>query len=101
MPQLNSHVQIARKIRSVESVKVHMLEQLVEVFRGIQSGNEHDMSESLGGLVGLTYYLARQLGLELNLIDEQAQNAWVKTLAEKDVDSGDLEFVQQYLRSLR
>lgn len=101
MSQIDPHIPIARKIRSVESVKVHMLQQLAEVYRGIQTGNERDMSESLGGLVGLTYYLARQLGLDLSLIDEQAQNAWIKTLADKDVDSGDLEFVQRYLRSMR
>ncbi|QSO50890.1 hypothetical protein JZ785_18660 [Alicyclobacillus curvatus] len=101
VPPMDNHVQIARKIRSVENVKVQMLQQLTDVFRSIQSGNERDMAETLGGLVGLTYYLGRQLGLDLSAVDEQAQNAWIHSLRGHEVDSADIEFVQEYLRSLR
>ncbi len=101
VPPMDNHVQIARKIRSVENVKVQMLQQLTNVFRSIQSGNERDMAETLGGLVGLTYYLGRQLGLDLSSVDQQAQNAWVKSFRGHEVDSADIEFVQEYLRSLR
>lgn len=101
MPQMDPHVHIARKIRSVESVKVHMLQQMTDVFRSIQTGSEPDMAQSLGGLVGMTYYLARQLGLDLRNIDNHAQDAWTNTVASEETDSGDLEFVRQYLQSLR
>ncbi|MCL6452836.1 MAG: MazG-like family protein [Alicyclobacillus sp.] len=101
MPQMDPHVQIARKIRSVESVKVHLLSQLADVFKTVQAGSEAEMAESIGGMVGLCYYLARQLGLDLRLVDEQAQHAWMASLNGKEADPGDMEFVRKYLRSLR
>lgn len=101
MPPMDNHVQIARKIRSVENVKIQLIQQLTDVFRTIQSGNERDMAESLGGLVGLSYYLGRQLGLDLAKVDEQAGDAWISTLRGQEVDSADISFVQEYLRSLR
>lgn len=101
MPQMDPHVQIARKIRSVESVKTHMIEQLAEIFRTIQSGNEREMSEALGGLVGLSYFLGRKLGLDLAAVDTHAQSAWMKTLSEEELDESDMEFVRRYLQSLR
>jgi MazG-like family len=100
-PGRDNHVQIARKLRSVENGKIQLLEQLTAIFRSIQAGNERDMAESLGGLVGLSYYLARQLGLDLAKVDEQAQDAWIKTLRGQEEDTSDIEFVQEYLRSLR
>lgn len=101
MPPMDNHVQIARKIRSVENVKIQMMQQLTDVFRSIQSGNDRDMAESIGGLVGLAYYLGRQLGIDLATVDAQAQNAWINSLRGQEVDPADIEFVQEYLRSLR
>lgn len=101
MPNTDPHMQVARKIRTVETAKIELVQQLSEVFRGVQTANERDIAEALGGLVGIAYYLGQQLGVDLYTIDKHARTGLPRTLAQESLHSADYEHVQRYLDSSR
>ena len=101
MPQTDPHMQIARKIRSIDSAKTELVQQVAEVFRGLQSGNERAIAESLGGLIAIAYFMGHQLGVELPALDRQAQAGLPGTLGHEVIHQGDFEYVQRYLGSSR
>lgn len=90
-------MRIARRLRAIETTKTELVRQVAEVFRGIQTGNEREMTETLGGVIALAYLLGHQLGVDLAAIDRAARTASL-TLPEDDVDQlADFEHVQKYL----
>lgn len=101
MPSSDPHMQIARKIRSVETAKIELVHQVSEVFRGVQSGNERELAESLGGILAIAYFIGQQLGVELSAIDAQAAKGLPRSLEREVMPSGDYEYVQRYLSSTR
>ncbi|GMA50769.1 hypothetical protein GCM10025857_21260 [Alicyclobacillus contaminans] len=99
MPNTDPHKQIARKLRSIETAKIALIQQVSDVFRGIQTGNEREMTEALGGLVAIAYYMGQQLGLNLAGVDRQAASGLPQGL-EYDADATvDFSVVQRYLNS--
>jgi hypothetical protein len=101
VPQTDPHMQIARKIRSIDTAKIELVQQVAEVLRSIQSGNERELSESLGGIVAITYFLGRQVGVDLTSIDRAARTGLPRTLGHDSVDIADFEYVQRYLSTSR
>jgi hypothetical protein len=101
VPQTDPHMQIARKIRSIDTAKIELVQQVAEVLRGIQSGNERELSESLGGMIGIAYFIGRQLGVDLTSIDRAARAGLPRTLGNDTVDIADFEYVQRYLSASR
>jgi NTP pyrophosphatase (non-canonical NTP hydrolase) len=101
MPQTDPHMQIARKIRSVETAKIELVQQVSEVFRSIQSGNERELAESLGGLVAIAYFMGHQLGVDLSAIDREARKGLPRTLGHETIHPTDYDFVQRHLGSSR
>ncbi len=99
MPNTDPHMQIARKIRSIETAKIELVQQVSEVFRGIQSGNERDIAQSLGGLVAIAYFMGQQLGVDLPVIDREAQSGLPRSLGHEVMHSGEFHYVQRYLGS--
>jgi hypothetical protein len=101
MPQTDPHMQIARKLRSIETVKIELVQQVAEVFRGIQSGNERELAESLGGLIAIAYLMGHQLGVDLSAIDREARKGLPRTLGHEVMQPADYEYVQRHLGSSR
>ena len=101
MSNADPHMQIARKLRSVETARTELVQQLAEVFRGIQSGNQRDLSEALGGLVGLAYFLAVQMGISPEIVDREVQRGLPKGIGQDGIDIRDYEVVQRYLAAKR
>ncbi|MBX5435797.1 MAG: hypothetical protein IRZ33_01115 [Alicyclobacillaceae bacterium] len=101
MPNSDPHAQIARKIHSIEVAKIGLVEQIADVFRGIQSGNERDLAQSLGELIALAYYLGWQMDVPLQAIEQEARNSLPKALSRDSADPADIEFIQRYLQSKR
>ncbi|MCL6516021.1 MazG-like family protein [Alicyclobacillus sp.] len=97
MSPVDGPMRIARRLRAIETTKTELVRQVAEVFRGIQTGNEREMTETLGGVIALAYLLGHQLGVDLAAIDRAARTASL-TLPEDDVDQlADFEHVQKYL----
>ncbi|SFU62741.1 MazG-like family protein [Alicyclobacillus macrosporangiidus] len=97
MPQADGPMRIARKLRSIETAKTALVYQVAEVFRVIQSGNEREIAESLGGVVAVAYLLGQQLGVDLAGIDRAACTTLPRALGEDPDHAAGFEHVQRYL----
>jgi MazG-like family len=91
------HMQIARKLRTVETAKTELIQQVAEVFRGVQSGNQRDLTQALGGLVGLAYYLGAQMGIPLESIDRDMDAGFPKAFQQDGLDARDYDLVLRHL----
>ncbi|EPZ46353.1 MULTISPECIES: MazG-like family protein [Alicyclobacillus] len=69
MADLESKVDLTRKLQTVEHDRIELVQQAVEVLRSIQSGNEAELTDALAGVVGLGYLLAVQMGIHPHRID--------------------------------
>jgi hypothetical protein len=94
-------MQIAKKVQFVERAKIALLDQLADVFRAIQSGNERELSEVLGQLVAMTYALGHHLDVPLAEIDKVAESGLPSSLAQDWAASEDLEPVLRHLKMKR
>lgn len=94
-------MQIARKIRSVEAAKIGLIQQVAETFRGIQSGSEHEVTKALGDLIGVVYFLAKQLDVPFSVLDREAAQSVPKVLGDDPLDAADYQAIQRYLDSKR
>jgi len=101
VPNADPHMQIARKLRSIEAAKIEMIEQVAEVFRGIQSGNNRALSQALGELVGLAYFVGTQVGVGPETIDREVANGLPKMVGRESLDVSELESLLRYLSSKR
>lgn len=88
MANTEPHMEVARKIRSLESVKISLLQQLADVHRALLSGSERELTASLAGLVGLSYFLGRQAGVSPSQIERQIAEELIHSLG-RDADTAD------------
>jgi hypothetical protein len=82
------HMEVARKIRSLESAKISMLQQMAEVHRALQSGSERELTSSLASLIGLAYFLGRQAGVAPAQVERQVAHELIHSLG-RDADTAD------------
>lgn len=101
MQTSDPHLPIARKIQSIESAKIAMVEQVAQVLRSIQNGSERDISQSLGELVGIAYFLGQQMDVPLETMERFAIGDVPRTLAQSDANVAAFSVVQRYLSSRR
>lgn len=101
VPNPDPHVQIARKLQSMETAKVELVRQVSDVLRAIQRGSEREMTQALGGVVAVSYFLANQLGLPLDAVDREGRDALPRTLLSDALDATDVEAVARHLGSTR
>lgn len=101
MPNPDPHVQIARKLQSMETAKVELVRQVAEVLHAIQRGSEREMTHALGDVIAVTYFLASQLGLSLDAVDRAATEGLPRPLLSDAVDIADFEAVQRHLGTTR
>lgn len=101
VPNPDPHVQIARKLQSMETAKVELVRQVAEALHTMQRGSEREMTHALGSVVAVSYFLANQLGLSMDAIDRAASEALPRSLFVDAVDVADFEAVQRHLGSAR
>ncbi|MBX6352026.1 MAG: hypothetical protein IRZ10_01725 [Thermoflavifilum sp.] len=91
------HVHIARKIRAVETAKVELIQQVTDAFRGLQHGDQRELAQSLGTLVGLSYFIAHQMGISLSAVNREACEGLVRVLGSDMLEATDSEPLFRHL----
>lgn len=87
MTNLDSQLDLARKLQIVERDRIELVQQAVDVLRSIQSGNRTALTESLAGVIGLAYLLATRMGIPPHQIDqyiERELTALLQSDSERD-----------------
>lgn len=87
---LDSQLDLARKLQIVERDRIELVQQAVDVLRSIQMGNRSALTESLAGVIGLAYLLATRMGIPPHQIDQYIERE-LATLLESDSER-DSEF---------
>lgn len=101
VPNPDPHVQIARKLQSMENTKIEMVQQVAEVLRAVSRGSEREMTQALGGVVAVSYFLASQLGLSLDAVDRAAHEGLPRAMLTDTLDMDDFEPVARHLGPAR
>ncbi|WAH36987.1 MazG-like family protein [Alicyclobacillus dauci] len=97
MADVESHIDLTRKLQTVEHDRIELVQQAVEVLRSIQSGNEGELTEALSGVVGLAYLLGVQMGVPPHRIDHGIVNSFRIAAEVDDKRHTDLTEVIRYL----
>ncbi|MFD1675978.1 MazG-like family protein [Alicyclobacillus fodiniaquatilis] len=98
MANIESQVDLTRKLQTVEHDKIELVQQVVEVLRSIQSGNQGELTVTLGSVVGLAYLLGVQMGIAPHQIDHEIINGYRMAKAD-GVSHADLEEVIEHLHN--
>lgn len=94
---IDPHLPIARKLKHVESVRVELLQQVTEVFRAVQGGENRDLSQALGGLIGVSYYLASLMDIPFEQVDRAVSQGFAHALSEADIDTRTYESILRHV----
>lgn len=101
MSKMDPHMQIARKLRSIETAKIELVQQVAEVLRGLKSGSERDLAKSLGELIALAYFIGGQTGTPLQAIDRAVEEGLPRSLSQDTADEADFASVLRHIASKR
>lgn len=99
--QLDPHMQIARKVRSIETVKIQLLQEILDVYKGVQIGNQREVAHNLGALIGTAYLLGVQLGISPAELDRHVESSIPRTGAGETGDLADTDAVKQHFTNKR
>jgi hypothetical protein len=94
--KMEPHMQIARRIRSIESAKVEVLRRVTDLFQGLQTGDERMLSQALAGLVGTTYLIGQQVGLTPDQIDREVVRHLPRGIGADPADIADLDVIRRH-----
>src|SRR5699024_4786156 len=61
---------IAKSMKVIEWLKTEILDQIANLYKGLQTANQSLIADSLASLVVPTYVLARRVGLSFRDVDE-------------------------------
>ncbi|WP_233096216.1 MazG-like family protein [Alicyclobacillus sp. SO9] len=98
---MEPHMQIARKIRSIETVKIELLQQVTEVYRGVHSGNQREVQQALGALIGVAYVLGVQLGFSPAEIERNIDVNVLGTIIPDEADTAGAEKLKRHFHNKR
>jgi hypothetical protein len=99
--QLDPHMQIARKVRSIDTIKIELLQQVVDVYKGIQTGHQREVLQGLGSLIGTAYFLGVQLGVSPAEVDRHVESSIPRTLVREETDITDSDIVKRHFSNKR
>lgn len=98
MGNVETKVDLTRKLQAVEQDRIELVQQAVEVLRSIQTGNQVELTEALAGVVGLAYLLGTQMGITPHRVDRDVIQV-LQSAAETDLLRGaEMTEVARYLR---
>lgn len=99
LANLDTEVDLTRKLQAVEHDRIELVQQAVEVLRSIQSGNQVELTEALAGVIGFGYLLAVQMGVAPHRIDHDIVQAFQVTAEQDKLRTADLAEVARYLKN--
>lgn len=94
---LDSQVDLTRKLHMVEQDKIELAQSAIEVLRSIQSGNQKELTESLAAVVGLAYLLGIQMGIPPRQVDAAIDETLRRDLQHDDVREAAFRDVVRHL----
>jgi len=97
----NPHMQIARKLQAIETLKVQLLQQVVDVQKGIQSGNDRELQRNLAGVIGIAYLLGLQIGHTPEQLDALIETGIPRGLIRDEQDIADVDTIKRYISGKR
>jgi hypothetical protein len=101
MPQTDGHLQITRKIRTLETLQIELIHQVAEVVRGMHTGHPKEMATSMGTLMATLYYIAHQADVPFEAIEQALIHALPKVLEPAEVDPRALDRIRRHLSTKR
>ncbi|WP_026962676.1 MazG-like family protein [Alicyclobacillus herbarius] len=96
---MEPHMQIARRIRSIESAKIELLRRVADLFEGLQIGDERMLSQSLAGLIGTAYVIGQQVGISPSQMDEEVLRQLPRTTTANAADLTELDPVRRHFHA--
>ncbi len=101
MANVEPHMEVARKIRSLETAKISLIQQLADVHRALLSGSERELTSALAALIGMAYFLGRQAGIPPAQIERQIIQELTHSLG-RDTDTADaVDAVMRHFGTMR
>lgn len=70
MNRPQQEMDIAKRLKVLDWLKTELVEQVSRLFRGLHSGSEEKIKDSLASLIVTTYVMGRRLGLPFRTLDE-------------------------------
>jgi hypothetical protein len=101
MPHTDGHLQITRKIRTLETLQIELIHQVAEVVRGVHNGHPKEMAASMGTLMAMLYYIAYQADVPFEAIEQALIQALPKVLEPSELDPGALDHIRRHLSTKR
>ncbi len=96
---IETEANLTQRLQAIEHDRIELLQQAVEVLRGIQSGNQAMLTEALAGVVGFAYLLGVQLGIPAHRIDHEVITAFREVLGEENPRARDIDEVVRHLKT--
>lgn len=70
MNRSGQEMDIAKRLKVIDWLKTEILDQVSRLFKGLLSGREEKMKDSLASLIVTSYVLGRRLGVNYRAMDE-------------------------------
>lgn len=96
---IETEANLTQRLQAVEHDRIELVQQAVEVLRGIQSGNQAMLTEALAGVVGFAYLLGVQLGIPSHRIDREVITAFHEVLGRDNPRSKEMDEVVRHLKN--
>jgi hypothetical protein len=61
---------IAKRLKVIDWLKTEVIEQISRLFKGLHTGSEEKIKDSLASLIVTTYVMGRRLGMTYRGLDE-------------------------------
>lgn len=90
-------IQIARRLRVLESLRIGLITDVAETFKSIHLGEERELTRSLGALIASAYLLGRQMGIAPAVIEQEVLEALSVYSLDDEALQEDAATVRRYL----
>jgi hypothetical protein len=70
MNRSHQDMDIAKRLKVIDWLKTEIIEQVSRLFKGLLSGSEEKIKDSLASLIVSSYVMGRRLGLSYRTLDE-------------------------------
>lgn len=71
MNRSQQDMDIAKRLKVIDWLKTEIIEQVARLFRGLLTGREEKMKDSLASLIVSCYVMGRRLGIPFRSLDEE------------------------------
>ena len=92
---------VAKNLKVLEWLKSEIVDQVAKLFKGLISGKESHIIDSMASLVVSIYVLARRLGIPFHQLDHTIEEKLQNHLTDgHEIEEwyGDLSMLQEYIK---